>query len=456
MRGGPKTLASWLENFPSAGSNERSVPCILSVYGVQTTISLGGIVNFQVAAFVAIGLLTEVGATGAQTTAPAMQRAVLAAPNAMPSRPAVPGDDRFAVADFDGAERAYRSLLKDGAQNSGAELGLARIALYRNELDDAERYAHALSADDPTDPRANVLLKAIGDRRDDGRNYRVAMTGEEVDVPFQIDPVPEIDALVNGKPAHLLLDTGGPGLDLTPAFAKALGVETQRGGEALFAGGRPGFFSIGHIDRLDLGGASIRSLPITVTEQPPISPGSRPGIDGVIGTKILYRFLSTIDYVNRRLVLRRKTASATFDAAAEARGAIILPMLLVPDHTIFARARVNDAPEALFNVDTGGPGIGVDVSKAEVAAAGVVPDASRAETILGGGGPTRILPFTANVTLGRRTMRQVPGIYLLDGDMHRIFPFRVAGAISQELFKRGALTFDFCAMKLIFDAPPEP
>lgn len=411
--------------------------------------------KFRIAALVAGWLLTQVGATGAQTSAPTTQRAPLASPNAMPSRAPVPGDDRFAVTDFDGAEQAYRSLVKNGAQNAGAELGLARIALYRNKLDEAEHYARLLAADDPADPRANGLLKAIAERRDDAQSYRVAMTGTQVDVPFRIDPVPKIDALVNGKPAHLLLDTGGPGLDLTPAFAKTLGVKTQQGGQALFAGGKPGFFRIGHVDRLDLGGASIRSIPITVTEQPPISAGSGPGIDGVIGTKILYRFLSTIDYPNRRLVLRRKTDSAAFEVAAEARVAIILPMLLVPDHMIFARARINDAPEALFNVDTGGPGIGVDLSKAELAAAGIVPDASRAETFLGGGGQTRMVPFTANVTLGQRTMRQVPGVYLPEGDMHSIFPFRVAGTISQEVYKRGALTFDFSAMKLVFDAPPD-
>lgn len=452
----PENVGVRPRNFPFDLLQRNKGPVHLIGLRRPDAPSLGGTVKFRIAAFVAVCLLTETGATGAQTTARATQRPVLDSPNAMPSRRGVPGDDLFAAADFDGAERAYRSILNDGAHKAAAELGLARIALYRDELDDAERYARVFAADDPTDPRVKGVLKAIAERRDDGANYRLAMTAAEVDVPFRLDPVPAIDALVNGKPAHLLLDTGAPGLDLSPALAKTLRVATQPGGEGLFAGGLRGVFRIGHVDRLDLGGASIRSIPITVTEQPSISPGSLPHVDGVIGTKMLYRFLSTIDYANRRLVLRRKTASATFEAAAKARGAIILPMWLVPDHMIFARARINDAPEALFNVDTGGPGIGVDLSKTEVAAAGVVPDTSRAETFLGGGGPTRMLPFFANVTLGKRTMRQIPSVYLPDGDMHRIFPFQIAGTISQEAFKRGAITFDFSAMKLVFDAPPEP
>jgi hypothetical protein len=175
------------------------------------------------------------------------------------------------------------------------------------------------------------------------------------------------------------------------------------------------------------------------------------GVDGVIGTNILYRFLSTIDYTNRRLVLRPRAISKTFEAHAATRGAVVVPMLLVPDHFIFARARIDNAPEALFNVDTGGPGIGVDLTKAELAAAAIVPDASHPRLFAGGAGATRMLAFTAAVTLGGRTTQNVPGVYLPDSDRTRIFPFAVAGTISQELFKRGALTFDFSAMKLVFD-----
>ncbi len=131
-------------------------------------------------------------------------------------------------------------------------------------------------------------------------------------------------------------------------------------------------------------------------------------------------------------------------------------MLLVPDHFIFARAHIDNAPEALFNVDTGGPGIGVDLTKAELSAAAIVPDVSHPGSFWGGGGITRTLPFTADVTLGRRTFRKLPGVYLPDGDRSRMFPFTVAGTLSQELFKRGALTFDFAAMKLVFEAPSEP
>jgi hypothetical protein len=403
--------------------------------------------RFHLVSLIVLWFIVGTATVDGQTVVPPSPAAPPGSPGA-PARPATAGDGLFAAADFAGAERAYRATLRAGLRDASAELGLARIAVYRNDLDEAERHARALAADDPSDPRANVILAAIAARRDDSRDYRAAITSAEIDVPLQqIDPLPQVDALVNGKLAHLAIDTGGPGLDLSAAFVEALGIPTQTGGEGVFAGGLRAALRTGHVERLDFGGASISSIPVNVPERMP------PGIDGVIGTKILYRFLSTIDYARQRLVLRPKSASSAFEAAAAERGAAIVPMLLVPDHFIFARARVAAAPEALFNIDTGGGGIGVEVTKAELQAAAIVPDASHPMPFLGGGGATRALPFTTDVTVGRRTIGGVPGVYLPDGDRYGIFPFRVAGALSQETFRRGALTFDFSAMKLVFEAP---
>jgi hypothetical protein len=188
-------------------------------------------------------------------------------------------------------------------------------------------------------------------------------------------------------------------------------------------------------------------LPVSVLDQIP------PEVDGVLGTSVLYDFLSTIDYAHRRLILRPKSASAAFERAAAARGATIVPMLLVPDHFIFVRARAGAGPEALYNVDTGGGGIGVQLTKASLDAAGIVPDATHPGDFHGGGGDAHAIPFVADVTLGERTFRGLPGLYFDAGDQYGIFPFAVAGTLSHELFKRGALTFDFTAMRLVFEAP---
>jgi len=191
----------------------------------------------------------------------------------------------------------------------------------------------------------------------------------------------------------------------------------------------------------------VRSLPVSVLDQLP------PDVDGVLGTNVLYEFLSTIDYRHRRLILRPKSESAAFERAAAAREATIVPMLLAPDHFIFVRARAGKGPEAFYNVDTGGGGIGVQLTKTSLDAADIVPNATHPGSFHGGGGDAHAIPFLADVTLGERTWRGLPGLYFDNGDQYGIFPFAVAGTLSYELFKRGALTFDFTAMRLVFEAP---
>lgn len=361
------------------------------------------------------------------------------------------GDRLFAAADFAGAERAYRAVLREDERNGPAELGLARLAVYRNDLADAERRLDALDRDDPANARAKRLRQAVAERRADSPDYVASLAGGEVDVPFdRVDPLPELTVRVNGTSAHVLLDTGGEGLDLSAAFARRLGITTEAAGQGVFAGGLRGTVRTAHVDRLDLAGAAIRSLPVSVPGELP------PGIDGVIGTRVLYQFLATIDYPHGRLVLRPKAASAAFEAAATQRRAAIVPMLLVPDHFLFARARIGSAPEALFNIDTGGGGIGVQATKAQLDAAAIVPDAAHARPFRGGGGEARTLPFAADVTLGDQTFAHVPGVYFPDGDQYGIFPFAVGGTLSHELFRRGTLTFDFSAMQLVFETASAP
>ncbi len=128
----------------------------------------------------------------------------------------------------------------------------------------------------------------------------------------------------------------------------------------------------------------------------------------------------------------------------------MVPMWLVGDHFVFARAHANAAPDGLFSIDTGGPGVGVDLSKSSLAAAGITPDAAHPRSMMGGGGPAQLLPFTAaSVTMGDHTEHDVPGVYLLGGGMEDLFPFAVAGRISHEFFRHSAVTFDFSAMVLV-------
>jgi hypothetical protein len=181
-----------------------------------------------------------------------------------------------------------------------------------------------------------------------------------------------------------------------------------------------------------------------------INPAELPGLhtDGVIGTGLLMQALATIDYCRGRLVLAPRGASAAFERRAAASGANVVPMWLVGDHFIFARAEINRV-QGLFSIDTGLAGGGLVATKSTVEAAGIVIDDRKTSVGQGGGGAVSFVPFRADARLGALARRDVPGVYMSDGDPYGIFRFKVAGALSHSFFRQSRVTFDFDAMKLV-------
>ena len=169
----------------------------------------------------------------------------------------------------------------------------------------------------------------------------------------------------------------------------------------------------------------------------------------MIGTRLLAHFIATIDYVHGDLVLRARGDSAAVEEDAAATDALVVPMLLVGDHFIFARGRINDGPNGWMLVDTGLAGGGLSPSKAALADSQIALDTAHAGTGVGAGGPVQVVPFTAAVTLGTRRLERVAGLATPGGDPYGIFPFAMRGAVSHGYFRNVALTFDFPAMRLL-------
>jgi hypothetical protein len=277
----------------------------------------------------------------------------------------------------------------------------------------------------------------------------VAPLNAPVTIPFlTTDPLPLLPVVVNGHVALMMIDTGGGDLTLDPDFAAEAGVTLAAAGSGVFGGGKRAPLSRGTAERVKLGSVVLTGVPVVglPTRQIPFFPGHKP--DGVVGTLVLAHFLATIDYVHGALVLRPRSDSAAFEAALPA-SAVAVPMSLIGDHFIFVRGRINDGPEGLLNVDTGLAGGGVMPSRATVADSNIVLDEKNAAEGLGGGGQVRVVPFTASVTVGSRSVKSVPGLFTPDGDPYGIFPFPVRGSVSHEYFRDCALTFDFEAMRLV-------
>lgn len=354
-----------------------------------------------------------------------------------------PGDVSFAQGDFDDAFASYEQTLQALPNDVDANIGAARIEIYQNDLASAQANLQTALQADSQNGRARQLEAAIVERRDGGGTYRISFPGSEVDVPFlQTDPLPIVEATIDGHNARLIIDTGAPGIDLTADFAKTAGVASAVAGQDVFAGGKTAQVRDGSIDSVTIGGVRVRNVPTDIL-------GSLQGVDGFLGTGFLYRFLATIDYVHGRLILRPKSATTAFEQAARASGATFVPMLLVPDHFIFAHASVSGGASELFNIDTGGGGLGIQLTKAALEAAQIVPDAAHASSFRGGGGVVRVIPFTAGVAMGKTTVKALPGLYFPDGDQYGIFPFTVSGTLSHLFFRHTQLTLDFSGMYLI-------
>ncbi len=150
-------------------------------------------------------------------------------------------------------------------------------------------------------------------------------------------------------------------------------------------------------------------------------------------------------------MLAPRSISAAFEQRAAASGANIVPMWLVGDHFIFARAEINRL-EGLFSIDTGLAGGGLVATKSTVEAAGIVLDDRNASIGQGGGGAVRVVPFRADAKLGALTRHDVPGVYMTDGDPYGMFRFKIAGALSHSFFRKSRVTLDFDAMKLVTES----
>lgn len=373
---------------------------------------------------------------------------IFAAVAVAPATPSA-GDVAFQRGDFAAALSAYTDQLASQPNDAAALLGLGTVQLYRNDLTDATKYLTEARRLDPQNPTIERRLRTLDEREAKPGEFQITMRAAQAVAPFvTTDPLPLLRAKINGHDAILLLDTGAPAIGLSKDAATRLGVTSQSAGQGVFAGGKRAEVQKGRIDTVDLPGVEVRGVPAAILPGQLALGGYH--IDGAVGTIFLERFLATIDYPRGQLILRRRSESALFERKAAAESRAVAPMWLVGDHFLFARAQVNGALDGLFNIDTGGAGLGVQLTKASLESAGIVPDASKAQDFVGGGGPARAIPFaTRTISLGGFERRNVPGLYFPDGDQFGIFPFLVGGTLSHEFFKTAALTFDFDAMQLI-------
>ena len=114
-------------------------------------------------------------------------------------------------------------------------------------------------------------------------------------------------------------------------------------------------------------------------------------IEGILGTVLMYHFVSTLDYPAGDLVLRRKTNAGREDlekllASGKTHA---VPFWMSGKHFIVAEGEVNGKAKCLMHVDTGMAGGGFDCQGSVRKAAGIDLEGLPTFEGMGGGGPVR-------------------------------------------------------------------
>ena len=398
-------------------------------------------------------------------------------------------DALFQAGSFAESEKVYSAIAKADAKSFRADVKLAYLALLSNRLDTAIEWSRRALVLKAGDPDAKILMAEALYRQNKFAEAAAAIGSAQVEAeaikqsystlnvaklqsfagqtPYELhgegqvtrlkflksEPLPLVRVRVNGgREATFFIDTGGSELLLDSAFAQELGVKPMGSVTGSFAGGQTAPVGNGRVESLTLGGWTLKNVPVAMIPLRSMSAMfGVPLLDGCIGTNVLYQFLATIDYPAGELVLRRKTAAnlKAFDDASAGKGWVV-PMWMAGDHFIVSWGRAETLPPALFFVDTGLAGAGLNLAESTIKAAGIVLDQSHAEAGQGGGGHLINIPYVVKrFSLGDVVEENVVGLYDGPFKWETAWGFHVDGMAGDYFFKKRALTLDFVGMRLI-------
>ncbi|MGA2533089.1 MAG: aspartyl protease family protein [Candidatus Aminicenantales bacterium] len=304
------------------------------------------------------------------------------------------------------------------------------------------------------------LMRAFG--RDKPFRADWADKSRRTVIPFIVkDPLPVIAVEVHGRQIYALIDTGADMFVLDSEIAASMGIKGLASTTGTFAGGKQAEVGFAELDSLKIGDVTLTSVPISLLPTQRFSKGFAIGkytVGGIVGTGILKQFLSTLDYPNSRLILRRPDSRGIEELGREMAGktTVEVPFVLALSHFMIARGRLNDTEPLTFFVDSG------LASEAALTApvqtlkyAGIpVPETKIQEGSIGGGGGAGFgTGLFAIRRLGLGPLVQVdkkgefgsfpPGGYWMLG-------FIDDGIISHQFLREYAWTIEFSSMKMIF------
>jgi hypothetical protein len=374
----------------------------------------------------------------------------------------------------------YSKIQAEDRASFEAALRLGTIALFKNKLAEAEKSLTKALRLKPEDRSAKKLLAQVYYRQDDFEKaaplyrtlgaepvakklesfkgvtpYQIEGKADVAQVPFlHTDPLPLIEVKVNGGAAvNFIIDTGASEVYIDPGLAKKVGAAQFGSTTGTYGGGLQAETGQGRIDSLSLGNFVIRNVPVHILSTQRFAPAARgKRVDGVLGTVMLSHFLSTLDYPNGKLILRRKTKGQLqkIEDQAKDEKAAIVPFWMAGDHFLVAWGQVNRSKAMLLFVDTGLAGGGFLCPESTLKEAAIKLPAGPTLEGIGGGGKVKIVPFEVEeLSLGAVKERRIRAFFGPFPDRIEYSEgFRIGGIISHQFFRPYALTLDFTDMRL--------
>jgi hypothetical protein len=394
----------------------------------------------------------------------------------------------FEAGKFAEAGKLYSQIVVRNPKDYSAILGLGRIGLLSNRLDDSQKWLEKAIALHPNGTDAKVMLAEAFYRRDDFQKAAAALNAVDVSsnklireqypalnvsklesfkgqTPYELqgdgtsahvkfvktDPLPIVNVRINGGGGvTFFIDTGGSEVALDTEFARELGVPQFGAVQGTFSGGQHAEVQLGRIESLTLGDWTIKNVPTAMLPLRQLSQGfGVKQIDGIIGTTLFYHFLATMDYPRGELVLRRKDAKSLEEFKKSPGKRVMVPIWMASDHFMVGWGRIETLPPSLLFVDSGLMGAGVKLAESVIKEAGIKLEESKAEEGAGGGGTLKIVPYTVHqVSLGDIIEENVPGLYDGPFPWENSFGFHLAGMVGHDFLKPYAVTFDFQNMQI--------
>lgn len=396
------------------------------------------------------------------------------------SDPMLSAEILFREGKFEEAKQQLAEIIKSDSKNFGAYFRLGNIAVLSNQFAEAEKYLDKALELKPDDQSTINLIAQLYYRQDqfDKAAPLYRKIGSEAianqlesfksRVPYEInskaditrikfvhtDPLPLIQMKVNDQQGNFIIDTGGSEIFLDPDFAKKVGASDFGSSMLTYGGGKQAATGYGRVDKVAIGDFVINNVPIHILSTQKFSAAANGlEVNGIVGTVLLYHFVSTIDYPAGELALRRKS-SATPKKFEEEKNKIVIPFWLSGDHLMVAWGTINNSNPLLFLIDTGLAGGGFVPSESTLKESGIqLPQGAETEGI-GGGGAVRVVTMEIpKLSLGDAQESNISGFFgPFPSKLEFSEGFRIAGIISHQFFRSYALTFDFEGMKLFLMA----